>query len=117
MSGGTGYKGRNSIKRCAENCGLCGICKPCIGGTPGESGYSELEERLKYYHIRCIHCDEKLFEFLKLGSLGFVKEIVCPICDKKVKILFKQSLSTNLINYSEKDVTYILLENVFNGKN
>ena len=47
-----------------------------------------MEERLKYWHVRCFNCDNKVDAFLKT-SIAIPREYICKDCEFSIKLLYK----------------------------
>lgn len=59
-----------------------------------ENNMETLEERIKYWHIRCMNCDEKVHQFLKSDKEGFITTFDCPLCKDKIKVIYGMEIKS-----------------------
>lgn len=72
-----------------------------------------LEQRLKKYHIHCLDCGNKVFEFDKNLQEGFMKELNCIECHNPVTVYYKVSIDFRLFT---SHTHLVILKCFFNGK-
>jgi cytochrome c-type biogenesis protein CcmE len=56
-----------------------------------------LQERLKYFHIRCISCDRKITRIIKESKHEIQKKFVCKDCGERIKVYYNATIPVNTI--------------------